>query len=264
MLTTRRFEYLAFDQIKVHPAVNNHRPMNAAKVDHLAKDILANGLLEPLVVWERSPGEYFLVGGFHRMEAIRHIRSSNPGYFDRVDVRVVAGDPDEIRALNLKLNADRLDTKITDYFETVVHLNNANWTPARIADFMDKSVAWIEDIIRFAPMVTPELRAKLEASEISWNRAKEILQKMTQAPAGQEKKVIAEELAKSQPRVVRPLTFKSAVAHFSEAVKKAPTSPITMSMQDLYSFILLLRGKDYTDKDLKRVRSVFPELMAKD
>jgi ParB family transcriptional regulator, chromosome partitioning protein len=264
MLTTKRFEYLGFDQIKVHPAVNNHRAMNAAKVAHLGMDILANGLLEPLVVWERSAGEYFLVGGFHRMEAIRGIRKSNPGYFDRVDVRVVAGDPDEIRALNLKLNADRLDTKITDYFDTVVHLNNANWAPARIADFLDKSSAWIEDIIRFAPMVTPELRAKLDASEISWNRVKEILQRMISAPAGQEKKVIAEELAKAQSRVIRPLTFKSVVSHFSEAVKKAPEKPITLSIQDLYSFILLLRGKDYTGKDLKRVRSVFPELMVKE
>jgi hypothetical protein len=143
-------------------------------------------------------------------------------------------------------------------------LNNATWTPARIADFLDKSVGWIEDIIRFAPMVTPELRAKLDASEISWNRVKEILQKMVQAPAGQEKKVVAEELGKSQARVVRPLTFKSVVSHFSEAVKKTPSAPITMSVQDLYSFVLLLRGKDYTEKDLRRVRAVFPELLAKE
>jgi ParB family transcriptional regulator, chromosome partitioning protein len=264
MLATKRYEYLNFDQIKVHPAVNNHRALNAAKVTHLEKDILANGLLEPIVVWERSQNEYFLVGGFHRMEAIREIRKTHAGYFDRVDVRVVAGDPDEIKALNLKLNADRLDTRITDYFETVVHLNNANWPAERIGDFLDKSSTWIEEIIRFAPMITPELKAKLDSGDISWNRVKDILQKMAQAPAGNEKKVIAEELAKSQARVVRPLTFKSVVSHFSEAVKNAPSKPITMSMQDLYSFILLLRGKEYTEKDLKRVKSVFPELLAKD
>jgi ParB family transcriptional regulator, chromosome partitioning protein len=263
MLATKRFEYLRFDEIKVHQAVTNHRNLNGAKVSHLEKDILANGLLEPLVVWERSGGEYFLVGGFHRMEAIREIRKSHQGYFDRVDVRVVAGDPDEIKALNLKLNADRLDTHITDYFETIIHLNNANWAAARIGDFLDKSTSWIEDIIRFAPMITPELREKLDANELSWNRAKDILQKMAQAPAGDEKKVIAEELAKSQTRVIRPVTFKSAITHFSEAVKQAPSKEITLSMQDLYSFILLLRGKDYTDKDLKRVKSVFPELIGK-
>ena len=50
-------------------------------------------LLEPIVVWERNPGEFFLVGGFHRHAAIRRIRSRNPGYFDRVDVRVIQGLP---------------------------------------------------------------------------------------------------------------------------------------------------------------------------
>ena len=128
--------------------------MNPSKVSHLEKDILTNGLLEPLVVWERNPGEFYLVGGFHRMEAIKSIRTRNPGYFDRVDVRVVSGDPDEIRALNLKLNADRLDTNITDYFDTVIYLNNANWPRERIAEFLDKSTAWIDDIVRFAPMIT--------------------------------------------------------------------------------------------------------------
>ena len=41
--------------------------------------------------------------------------------------------------LNLKLNADRLDARITEYFDTVVFLGNAGWTEERIADFLDRS-----------------------------------------------------------------------------------------------------------------------------
>ena len=41
-------------------------------------------------------------------------------------------------ALNLKLNADRLDIRVTDYFETVIYLNNVNWSAERIAEFLEK------------------------------------------------------------------------------------------------------------------------------
>lgn len=261
MLTTRRYEYLNFDEIKVHPTLGNHRALSDAKVAHLEKDIVTNGLLEPLVVWERSSREYYLVGGFHRMEAIKGIRIKNPGYFDRVDVRVVAGETDEIKALNLKLNADRLDTKVTDYFETVVYLNNANWSKARVAEFLDKSESWIDEIIKFAPMVTPVMRKKLDSGELSWNRAKEILQRTIKAPLGKEKDTIEEELSKSQARVIKPLSFRSVVGHFSKMAETAPKKILTVTVQDLCSLIVALQGKNYGDDDLKRVRHAFPELL---
>ncbi len=98
--------------------------------------------------------------------------------------------PDEIKALNLKLNSDRVDTRITDYFQTVIYLNNANWSKERIAEFFDKSVSWIEDIIRYAPLTTEPMRKKLANRELSWSRAKVILQKTLKAPVGNEKDII--------------------------------------------------------------------------
>lgn len=261
MLTTKRYEYLSFDKIQIHPTVANHRQLSLAKVSHLEKDILRNGLLEPLVVWERNSGEYYLVGGYHRLEAIKGIRKNNPGYFDRIDVRVVAGEPDEIKALNLKLNADRLDTKITDYFETVVYLNNVNWPLDRIAEFLDKSVPWIEDILKYAPMVNSTMHAKLESGELSWNRAKEIIQRTLKAPAGKEKEVLDEEISKGKSRVVKPLTFKSVLGYFSQIRGKQPGKTLTLQIDDLFSFARLLRGKEYDKEDLQRVKTVFPELL---
>jgi ParB family chromosome partitioning protein len=261
MLTTKRYEYLNFDKIGVHPTIGNHRQLSSPKVTHLEKDILRNGLLEPLVVWERSPGEYYLVGGFHRLEAIKGIRKNNPGYFDRIDVRIVAGDPDEIKALNLKLNADRLDTKITDYFETVVYLNNVNWRIDRIAEFLDKSTSWIEEILKFAPMINEQLRSKLENGELSWNRAKEIIQKTIQAPVGSEREVLNEEILKSQARVAKVITFKSVFSHFSKVKSKNPEKTYTFHINDLYSFARLLRGKEYDKDDISRIKSLFPDLV---
>ncbi len=261
MLTTKCYEYMEFDSISVHPSIGNHRQTSLSKVTHLESDILKNGLLEPLVVWEKNNSEYYLVRGFHRAEAIRGIRSKNPGYFDRVDVRIVAGEPDEIRALNLKLNADRIDIKITDYFETVVYLNNVNWSTERIGSFLDKSAGWIEEIIRYAPMVNDEIRQKLDAGDLSWSRAKEIIQRSSNAPAGKEKEVLTEELSKNQARVAKPLTFKSLLGHFSQVKESNPKKSYTLKADDLSAFVRVLQGRKYDESDLECVRSIFPELM---
>jgi ParB family transcriptional regulator, chromosome partitioning protein len=261
MLTTKRYEYIDINKIGIHDQLINHRLLDAAKVAHLEKDILSNGLLEPLVVWERTPGEYYLVGGFHRMAAISGIRKKNPGYFDRIDVRVVAGDPDEIKALNLKLNSDRVDTRITDYFQTVLYLNNANWPKERITEFFDKSVSWIEEIVRYAPMVTLPMHEKLSAGELSWNRAKEIIQKSLKAPVGKEKETMEEELSKAPEKVFRPLTFRSAISRLSKVAASQPKRTFTLDVRDLYSLILTLQGKRLEPEHIERVRKSLPELM---
>ena len=171
MLTTKRFDYVGIDQIHLHPSVANHRPLNETKVAHYAEDIARNGLLEPLVVWERNPGEFYLVGGFHRYNAIRRIRETRPGFFDRIDVRVVHGDLDEIQALNLKLNADRLDARITDYFDAVIFMANANWDTARIARFLDKSEAWTSAGRRRSPSARRSWPRSRARSARCWKRS---------------------------------------------------------------------------------------------
>ncbi|MGB7566795.1 MAG: ParB/RepB/Spo0J family partition protein [Chitinivibrionales bacterium] len=264
MLTTKRYEYLNIDKIGFHPVLNNHRALNPSKVSHLEKDILTNGLLEPLVVWERNPGEFYLVGGFHRMEAIKSIRAKNPGYFDRVDVRVVSGDPDEIRALNLKLNADRLDTNITDYFDTVIYLNNANWPRERIAEFLDKSTSWIDDIVRFAPMITPPMHDKLKTGDLSWSKAKEIIQATLKAPAGREKETLEEALVNAHERKVRPLTFRSAIGHIAKVIEEKPSQTFTIHAEDLYALMVTLQGKNYKSEHLERIKKAFPGLLSID
>lgn len=267
MLTTKRYEYLRFDSIRVHPDVANHRPIDIRKVAHYEEDIYRNGLLEPLVVWEKGSGDYFLVGGFHRMAAISAIRAKHPGYFDSVDTRVVAGSLDEIRALNLKLNADRLDTKITDYFDTVIYLNNANWPKGRIAEFLDKSVSWIDEILRYAPTMDQRLRGFLENGRVSWNRAKQICRLVQEAPPGQEQAVLDKELKTlDRPGVTakphkKPLTFRIAEKRLRARSQKQPESTFTIGAEDLLCLLQVLQGKRYDGEHLQRVRSSFPGLL---
>ena len=260
MLATKRYEYLSIDLIEFHQTLTNHRDLDLAKIAHLEKDIVANGLFEPLVVWERNSKEYYLVGGFHRMEAIQGIRRSNPGYFDRVDVRLVTGDPDEIKALNLKLNSDRVDTKITDYFQTVIYLNNANWSKDRIAEFFDKSYSWIDDIIRYAPLTTDLMREKLASGELSWTRTKEILRKTLSAPAGNEKTIIENELSRPVRPAAKPLPLQKTIKHLSKSLSSDPKRTFKVNTQDLYALLVTLQGKNVDQKDIDRVRHAFPVL----
>ncbi|MEO0796021.1 MAG: ParB/RepB/Spo0J family partition protein [Verrucomicrobiota bacterium] len=264
MITTKRFDYIAINKIQFHPTVVNHRPLNEPKVEHLAQDILVNGLLEPLIVWEKAAGEFYLIGGYHRLNAILKIREDNPGYFDRIDVRVVTGSADEMRALNLKLNADRVDLKITDYFDTVIYLNNVNWPSSRIADFLDRSVGWVEDILRYAPVMPPKIKAMLAEGKTSWNKAKAACQKLVQAPAGEEDAVaknVEEELEKAPAKAVKPLNFRSAKSRLGKIAEKAPEANYSLKTGDVMSLILVLEGKKFTDEDLQRVKASLPGLI---
>ena len=258
MLTTKRFDYVPFEKVHLHPSVANHRPLNEAKVAHYAEDILRNGLLEPIVVWERNPNEFYLVGGFHRHHAIRRIRTERPGYFDRIDVRVVHGELDEIQALNLKLNADRLDARITDYFDAILFMANANWDKNRIAQFLDKNGAWVEDILRFAPGMDSRVRRLLESGKISW--AKAICKQVLSAPPGQERATVEAALSALQPSAAKSapkaLTYRTAAQRL-----KARTEPFQVSGEDVLALLQVVRGKSASAESVARVRAAFPGLL---
>lgn len=267
MVTTKRYDYVPIEQVRVHPLVGNHRELDERKVAHYQDDIQKNGLLEPLVVWERNSREYFLVGGFHRLAAIQRIRQNRPGWYDRVDVRVVAGDVEEIRALNLKLNADRLDAKVSDYFDTILFLNNANWSAERIATFLDKGTGWVEDILRFVPGMDPRVRAMLHAGKLSWGKAKQICRRVLAAPPGRERAAADAALAElerapsAEPRYV--LTPKAAQRKLGKQLAADPKATYTVTAADLHALLSLLAEKDGPDREqhLARVRATFPALV---
>ncbi len=259
MLTTKRFDYVAFEQVHLHPSVANHRPLNEAKVAHYAEDILRNGLLEPIVVWERNPGEFYLVGGFHRHNAIRRIRAAQPGYFDRIDVRVVHGELDEIQALNLKLNADRLNARITDYFDAIIFMANANWDKQRISQFIDKNVSWVEDILRYAPGMDARVRRLLEEGKISWAKAKAICKKALSVPPGEEREAWDNALTALQnPKKPAPraLTYRTARKRL-----KGKSESFQVSGEDVLALLQVIRAKSVPEGSIERVRAAFPGLL---
>lgn len=267
MLKTKRYEYMPFNNIQIHSLISNHRPLDPRKAAHLERDILQNGLLEPLIVWERANGDFYLVGGFHRMAAIRAIRKKHPGYYDFVDVRVVSGNFDEMRALNLKLNADRLDTKITDYFDTVLYLDNVNWSKERIAHFLDRSVSWLDEILRFVPGMDSRLRKLLEEEKVSWTKGKRICREVLTAPPEKQQEVadkLIEAVTKDAggPKAKKTrLSLPRTIKRLSKHLETHSNTSHTISLEDLLALFLVLHGKECTDFHMERVRKSFPVLM---
>ncbi len=265
MLTTKRYEYMLFSAIQVHPVIKNHRPLDQKKVEHYSRDIQQNGLLEPLIVWEKSHNEFYLVGGFHRLNAIKKIQENNPDYFERIDVRIVAGELDEMCALNLKLNADRVDLRISDYFDTIIYLKNANWEIEKIATFVDRSKRWVEDIIRYVPIMPKAIRNLLEKDQLSWAKAQNICRSIQKAPAGDEKATLQKALSsldkttgeKPAPKV---LTIKSAKKRIVSNSEKFKGKTFKLDGDDLLSLFLILEGKGYNEKQLKSLKLKIPNL----
>jgi polyhydroxyalkanoate synthesis regulator phasin len=140
-------------------------------------------------------------------------------------------------------------------------LNNANWPKQRIAEFLDRSIAWIEEIIRFAPMVNAKLSEQLKSGELSWNKAKEIIQQMLHAPAGQEKETLEKGLARAAEQKVRPLTFKSAIGKISNIIKEKPSQTYTIAADDLLALVVTLQGKNYNEEHVERLKRAFPGLL---
>jgi ParB family chromosome partitioning protein len=269
MLATKRYDYVPFDSIQVHPSIANHRAVNPEKVRHYKDDILKNGLLEPLVVWERNHGEFFLVGGFHRRGAIHLIRQEKPGYYDRVDVRVVAGDLEEMRALNLKLNADRLDAKITEYFDTdhFPQQRQLGQAAHRRLPGQERELAGGNPALRAVhgpagPAVAArgenflgQGQAHLQARAGSRSRPGKGRGRRRPEGTGSSDR--------ASPRCGRVISAKIAHKRLQRHIKQNPSTTFTVSAHDLFALLSLLAGQSNGDTEvhLEQVRSKFPGLV---
>lgn len=170
-----------------------------------------------------------------------------------------------MRALNLKLNADRVDVHVTDYFDTIVYLNNANWSKERIAEFLDRSPSWIGEILRFAPNMPAPIRTLLEEGKLSWAKAKTICRAVEAAPAGREQQALARELKAltkvPKKRPPKPLSFRGLKKNLAHFVERDPKAIYQLRAGDLLSLIKVLEGKEYEAADVDLVNRIFPALL---
>ena len=110
-------------------------------------------------------------------------------------------------------------------------------------------------------MITARMLEKLKAGELSWNKAKEIIKKTLQAPAGREKEVLEQGLNDAHDKKKKPLTFKSAIARFSKTMEEKPRRLFTVAVEDMLALVLALQGKNVKEEHIERVRKAFPGLV---
>lgn len=104
------------------------------------------------------------------------------------------------------------------------------------------------------------MREKLANGELSWSRAKVILQKTLKAPAGNEKDIIEKELSQPAKRVAKPLPLQTTINRLSKSIKKDPKRSFNISNHDLYALLVTLQGKNVDQDQLDCVRKAFPIL----
>ena len=150
----------------------------------------------------------------------------------------------------------------------MIFLNNANWDKQRIADFLDKSVSWLEEILRFVPSMDPRVRQLLHEGKISWAKAKVICKRVLEAAPGQEKAVADAalqelETSNGKPVVKRVLSPRTATKRLARHIKQNPSATYTVSAEDLFSLLCLLAGEGNgkTHLHVERVRNKFPGLV---
>lgn len=161
---------------------------------------------------------------------------------------------------------DRLDARVTEYFDTIIFLNNANWDKQRIADFLDKSVSWLEEILRFVPSMDPRVRQLLHEGKISWAKAKVVCRRILEAKPGTEAVADAAikelESGESQPAPKRVLSPRIAHKRLEQHSSRTPPPPIRSAHRGC-TLLSLLSGQSNGDTELhlERVRAKFPGLV---
>lgn len=101
---------LLVDEISTSPEFQNRMDKTGTDdrhVEHLAQDIAQHGLKTKLIVYEIE-GEYLLVSGHHRLEALRRIQTHS-GLISKVTVKLYSGTRNDaaVHAFRQNLTPDR-------------------------------------------------------------------------------------------------------------------------------------------------------------
>lgn len=138
----------------------------------LARDIEANGLLQPVVVMPLDPpvGEctWKLLAGFRRFLAHRVLK--------REEIPAVirqAMDETEALLLNLNENLKRKDLNVMQEARALQKFFNAGWTEAMIMARLGTTRGWTQ-IRVLALKLPPEIQAEIEAGLLSQPQIREL------------------------------------------------------------------------------------------
>ncbi|KRA54316.1 chromosome partitioning protein ParB [Pseudoxanthomonas sp. Root65] len=143
--------------------------MDASKLSELAESIKAQGVIQPIVVRELSPGKFEIVAGERRWRA-----SQEAGL---AEVPVVVRDLDDrtVIAMALIENIQREDLNPLEEAQSLQRLiNEFALTHAEAAEAVGRSRAAVSNLLRLLEL-PPAIRALLEARRLEMGHARALL-----------------------------------------------------------------------------------------
>ena len=155
---------------QLHPGKYQPRlHMDPAKLSELAESIKAQGVIQPIVVRELSPGKFEIVAGERRWRA-----SQEAGL---ADVPVVVRELDDrtVIAMALIENIQREDLNPLEEAQSLQRLiGEFSLTHAEAAEAVGRSRAAVSNLLRLLEL-PPAIRALLEARRLEMGHARALL-----------------------------------------------------------------------------------------
>lgn len=143
--------------------------MDAAKLTELAESIKAQGVIQPIVVRELSPGKFEIVAGERRW------RASQEAGLAEVPVVVRELDDRTVIAMALIENIQREDLNPLEEAQSLQRLiNEFSLTHAEAAEAVGRSRAAVSNLLRLLEL-PPAIRALLEARRLEMGHARALL-----------------------------------------------------------------------------------------
>jgi ParB family chromosome partitioning protein len=143
--------------------------MDPAKLSELAESIKAQGVIQPIVVRELSPGKFEIVAGERRW------RASQEAGLAEVPVVVRELDDRTVIAMALIENIQREDLNPLEEAQSLQRLiNEFSLTHAEAAEAVGRSRAAVSNLLRLLEL-PPAIRALLEARRLEMGHARALL-----------------------------------------------------------------------------------------
>ena len=143
--------------------------MDASKLTELAESIKAQGVIQPIVVRELSPGRFEIVAGERRW------RASQEAGLAEVPVVVRELDDRTVIAMALIENIQREDLNPLEEAQSLQRLiNEFSLTHAEAAEAVGRSRAAVSNLLRLLEL-PPAIRALLEARRLEMGHARALL-----------------------------------------------------------------------------------------
>ena len=143
--------------------------MDPAKLTELAESIKAQGVIQPIVVRELSPGKFEIVAGERRW------RASQEAGLAEVPVVVRELDDRTVIAMALIENIQREDLNPLEEAQSLQRLiNEFSLTHAEAAEAVGRSRAAVSNLLRLLEL-PPAIRALLEARRLEMGHARALL-----------------------------------------------------------------------------------------